>query len=122
MEEEKELKSANAGLSLRHIYNKLKKVDSEEEVEEEIEEKKWARAGKERPRESPFSVRKTMKLVENSVSAAKFYKYRQEREFNKRGEELEEDKENIESPLARMYKEVEEGEWDEEEESSRRSR
>ena len=119
MEEEKKLKSANAGLSLRHISNKLKKVESEEE--EEIEEKKWARVGKEGPHESPLSVRKTMKLVENSVSAAKFYKYRQEREFNKRGEGLEEDKENIESPLARMYKEVEEGEWDEEEESSRRS-
>ena len=120
MEEEKKIKSANnAGLSLRHISNKLKKVESEEE--EEIEEKKWARAGKEGPHESPLSVRKTMKLVENSVSAAKFYKYRQEREFNKRREELEEDKENIESPLARMYKEVEEGEWDEDEESSRRS-
>jgi len=119
MEEEKKVISANSGLSLRHISNKLKKVESEEE--EEIEEKKWARAGKEGPHESPLSVRKTMKLVENSVSAAKFYKYRQEREFNKRGEELEEDKENIESPLARMYKEVEEGEWDEEEESCRRS-
>merc|ERR1712013_91127 len=119
MEEEKKLESANAGLSLRHISNKLKKLESEEE--EEIEEKKWAGAGKEGPHESPLFVRKTMKHVENSVSAAKFYKYRQEREFNKRGEELEEDKENIESPLARMYKEVEEGEWDEEEESSGRS-
>merc|ERR1712013_124540 len=81
MEEEKKLESANAGLSLRHISNKLKKLESEEE--EEIEEKKWAGAGKEGPHESPLFVRKTMKHVENSVSAAKFYKYRQEREFNK---------------------------------------